>query len=137
MPTAWIVEAVDVFENGNFDLSAGLPVSAPNHFCLERFEKALNCGVVIAVTLSAHGCCQTMLSQDLLIVMGTVLAAAIRVMNAALRWPTQGNRHVQGTDRQVLLHPVADGPTVTRKSFACKTRRAITRRECRSRMMAR
>ena len=31
-------------------------------------------------------------------------------MDAALRWPAQGNGHVQGSDRQVALHPTADGP---------------------------
>ena len=124
MPTARVVEAVDVFEEGNFDLSAGLPVSAPYHFRLPGFEKALERCVVITVALAAHGCCQTMFSQNLLMVMGTLWAArcpatvclqtvrgAIRVMNAALRWPAQGDGHVQGADRQVLLHPVADGPT--------------------------
>jgi len=44
MPTARIVEAVDIFESGNFDLSSCLPVSAPDHFGFEGFEKALdNC----------------------------------------------------------------------------------------------
>jgi hypothetical protein len=33
------------------------------------------------------------------------------MVNAALRWPPQRNRHVQGPDRQVAFHPVADGPT--------------------------
>ena len=40
----------------------------------------------------------------------TVLAATIRVVDAALRRPAQGDGHVQGADRQILLHPVADGP---------------------------
>ena len=40
----------------------------------------------------------------------TALAATIRVVNAALGWPAQGDGHVQGTDRQVLLHPIADRP---------------------------
>ena len=52
-----------------------------------------------------------MVSQDFLIVVRTVLAASIRMMNASLGRPTQGDGHVQRADRQVLLHPVADGPT--------------------------
>lgn len=99
MPTARVVEAVDVLKEGNFDLPAGLPVSAPNYFWLERFEEVLNCGVVIAVTLATHGCCQTMFSQYLLIVMRTVLAAAISVLNAAFGRPAQGDGHAHGTDR--------------------------------------
>jgi hypothetical protein len=50
-------------------------------------------------------------AQDLLIVVRTVLAAPVGVMNASLGWPAQGDGHVQGTDRQVLLHVVADGPS--------------------------
>ncbi len=69
MSTAWIVEAVDVFEDGDFDLSSCLPVSAPDHFGFEGFEKAFDSCVVIAISLSAHGCCQTVFSKDLLIVM--------------------------------------------------------------------
>jgi hypothetical protein len=114
---ARIVEAVDVFENGDFDLSSCLPVSAPDHFGFEGFEKALDSCVVIAIALSAHGRCHTMFSQDLLIVVRTVLAAAVRVVNAALWGPAQGNSHVQGADRQVFLHPVADGPCCYPKGF--------------------
>ena len=40
MPAAGIVEAVDVLEEGNFDLSASEPVSAPDQFGLEGFEEA-------------------------------------------------------------------------------------------------
>ena len=103
MPAARVVEAVDVFEEGNFDLSAGLPVSTPDQFGLERFEVALDGRVIIAIFLAAHRCHQPVFAQDLLVVVRTVLAAAIRVVNAVLWWSPQGNSHVQGTDRQVLL----------------------------------
>ena len=111
MSAARIVKAVDVFEKGNFGLSSRLPISAPDHFRLEGFEEAFDGCVVITVALPAQGCCQAVFSQDFLIVMRTVLAAAIRVLNTAFGWPAQGNGHVQGTDRQVLFHPVADRPT--------------------------
>lgn len=52
-----------------------------------------------------------MAAQDFLVIVGTVLAAPVGVVNAALWGPAQGNSHVQGADRQVFLHPVADGPT--------------------------
>src|SRR6056297_3915410 len=51
-----------------------------------------------------------MLAQDFLIVVGTVLAAAVRVMDATLRWSPQRNSHVQRADRKVTLHAIADGP---------------------------
>ena len=90
MPTARIVEAVDVFENGDFDLSSCLPVSAPDHFGLEGFEKALDSCVVIAVALSAHA-----------------------LPDSGCLNPREGtlSGHVQCADRQVLLHPVTDDPT--------------------------
>src|SRR6056297_3390124 len=49
-----------------------------------------------------------MLAQDFLIVVGTVLAAAVRVMDATLRWSPQRNSHVQRAE--VTLHAIADGP---------------------------
>lgn len=55
MSAAEVIESVDVFEEGNFDLPAGLPVSAPNHFRLKGFEKALDSSVVVAISLSTHG----------------------------------------------------------------------------------
>ncbi|CQR86724.1 hypothetical protein SAMN04488021_13550 [Paracoccus aminovorans] len=51
-----------------------------------------------------------MLAQDLLIVMRTVLAAPVAVEDAAFGWRPEGNRHLQGPDRQIALHAVADGP---------------------------
>ena len=32
------------------------------------------------------------------------------MVNAAPGWASQGDGHVEGADRQVFLHPVADGP---------------------------
>ncbi len=52
-----------------------------------------------------------MLAQDFLVVMRAVLSTAIGMVDAALRWPLQRNRHVQCPDRQIAFHPVADGPT--------------------------
>ena len=51
-----------------------------------------------------------MLAQDLLIVMRTVLTAAIAVEDAALWWGPEGNGHLQCPDRQVAFHTVADSP---------------------------
>jgi hypothetical protein len=33
MPASWIVEGIDVFEQGQFDLPPGLPYAAPILFC--------------------------------------------------------------------------------------------------------
>ena len=49
--------------------------------------------------------------QLLLIVIRAILAAAIRMEQAALWWLAQAHRHVECPDRQILLHPVTDCPT--------------------------
>ncbi len=46
--------------------------------------EGLGSGVVIAVALTAHRYLETVLAQKLLIVVGAILAAAIRMMDAAL-----------------------------------------------------
>ena len=38
---------------------------------------------------------------------------------------------VEGADRQILLHPIAECSAATRKGFARKSRKTITRWECR------
>lgn len=78
MSAAEVIESVDVFEEGNFDLPAGLPVFAPNHFRLKGFEKALDSSVVVAISLSTHGRGQAVVPHNFLVVMGTVLGGLNR-----------------------------------------------------------
>ena len=49
MFSARVVEAVDVFEEGDFDLAPCLPVPAPDQFCLQRLEEAFDGRIVIAI----------------------------------------------------------------------------------------
>lgn len=111
MFAAWVIKAVDVFEEGDFDLSAGLPVSAPDQFGLQRLEEAFNGRVVVAIALAAHRNLNSVLAQQFLVIVGTVLRSAIRVMNAAWWWPSDRDRHVQGSQGESLLHAIADRPT--------------------------
>ncbi len=85
VPTAWVIEAVDVSEDGRFSLSAGFPGAAPDQFGLDRFAEALDSSVIVAIALAAHRRVEAMLAQNLLIVVRTVLAAAIAVEDAAPR----------------------------------------------------
>lgn len=110
MFAARVVEAVDVSEEGDFGVSAGLPVATPDDFGFERFEEAFDGGIVVAIALAAHRHPETVLSQQLLIVVGTILRPAIGVMNAALRRPSDRDGHVQRPQGKNLLHAVADGP---------------------------
>jgi hypothetical protein len=48
--------------------------------------------------------------QLLLIVIGAILTAAIRMEKTALWWLAQAHRHIERPDCQILLHPVADSP---------------------------
>lgn len=110
MSPARVVEAVDVFEECALDLTTGLPVAAPDQFGLQRLEEAFDGGIVVTVALAAHRNLEPVLSQQLLIVMSTVLRPAVRVMKAARWWPSDRDRHVQGPQGEILLHAIADRP---------------------------
>ena len=105
-----VVEAVDVFEEGDFDLAACLPVAAPNELGLQRLEEAFDGGIVVTVAFPTHRHLEPVLAQQLLIVVGTILRPAIGVMNAAWWWPSDRDGHAHRTQRQILLHAIADGP---------------------------
>ena len=85
MSAAWVIEAVDVLEDGGFGLSAGFPRLAPDALGLDGLEEGLDGGIVIAVAFAAHRRLEPMLTQDLLVVVGPVLAAAIAVEDAVPR----------------------------------------------------
>jgi hypothetical protein len=51
-----------------------------------------------------------MLAKDLLIVMRTILAAPVGVMDAALWRRSEGYGHLQRPDRKITLHPITDRP---------------------------
>ena len=108
---ARIVEAVDIFEEGDFDLATGLPVAAPDQFGLQRFEEAFDGRIVVAIALAAHRNLEPMPAQHLLIVVSTILRPAIGVMNAAWWRPSDRDGHVQRPQGEILLHAVADGPS--------------------------
>ena len=85
MSAAWVIEAVDVLEDGDFGLATGFPRPAPDQLSLDGLEEGLNGGVVIAIAFAAHRRLEPMLTQDLLVVVGPVLAAAIAVEDAVPR----------------------------------------------------
>ena len=67
MSAAWVIEAVDVLEDGGFGLATRFPRPAPNQLDHDRLEEGLNGSVVIAVAFSAHRRLEPMLTQDLLV----------------------------------------------------------------------
>lgn len=96
MFAARVVEAVYVFVEGDFDLSTGLLVAAPDEFGLQRLEDAFDGGIVVAIALAAHPNLEPVLAQQLLIVVSTVLRPAVRMRNATWRpsdRPSRGCKH--------------------------------------------
>ena len=58
MPSAAVVEAVDVLEEGKCDLITGRPSVSPDQFGFQGFEEGLDGRVVVTVALSAHRYCE-------------------------------------------------------------------------------
>src|SRR5919108_2409127 len=87
MPPPAIVEQFDVFEDFASCLGSSLPMALIAQFEFECGEKTLGHRVIPAIAFTAHAAQQTMRSQQLLILVAGVLAAAVRVMHQALRRP--------------------------------------------------
>ena len=81
MPPARIVEAVDVSAKSQFGGGAGLERRSPDQFVLDRLEHRFHHGVIVAIALVAHRRDDAVRFQQPLIIVRTILAAAIRVLN--------------------------------------------------------
>lgn len=57
----------------------------PDQSGLYGFEERFDGSIVVTIALAAHGHLEAMLAQDLLIIMRTILAAAIRMVDAVFR----------------------------------------------------
>ncbi len=64
----------------------------------------------ICVVRNAVSDLEAVLFQALLIRVGTILRAAIRMVKAAFGRLAQCHSHVQRPDREILFHAVADSP---------------------------
>ena len=124
MPTARVIKAVDVLEDGCLSLATRFPRPAPDQFGLDGFEERFDGGIVVTVAFAAQRRLQAMFARDLPVVMRTVLRAASargRRGPAAViagRWPFS----MPGSPDRVSCGWLAAQP--------------ITRRECRSRSEA-
>jgi hypothetical protein len=56
MPVSWIIEPVDIFKQGQFNLSSRLPGAAPDELSLESFEEGLYSRIIITIPFPAHRC---------------------------------------------------------------------------------
>jgi len=91
-------------------LSPCWPSLPPDQLSLQRFEERLDGCVVITITFAAHRWLEFVFLEPLLVIVGSILAAAITMEDAVLRRIPEICGHVQRPDRQILLHPVADRP---------------------------
>jgi hypothetical protein len=112
------IGAVNVVEEGDLDLTTGLPGPEPDHLGLDGLEEGLNGDVVIVIVLDAHRYFDAVCARDLLVVLQTILAAPVAVEGATTRWLPQG--HPQCSDRQITFHAVADGATSATYSHRCR-----------------
>jgi hypothetical protein len=76
-----VIENVDVFQEGDFHFPTGLPISTPDQFGLEGFEKALDGRVVIAIALATHR--RGVVAGTLAGLLGTQLANDLDIHDAA------------------------------------------------------
>src|SRR5262249_46254355 len=81
-----IVEQLNVFEDCAACLGSGTPVVLINQFELEGGEKTFRHRVIPAVAFTTHAAQHAVRRQQLLILVTGVLAAAVGVMQQALRW---------------------------------------------------
>jgi hypothetical protein len=65
---ARVLEPVAVFEDGDINLSAGMPVSPPDQFVRQRIEVAFSGGIVIAIAVATHRQLEPIVAQPFLIV---------------------------------------------------------------------
>ena len=61
MPPPWIIEPIDILEYRPFGLASGFPTVAPDKLSLDGLEERFHHGIVITITLTAHGYFEAML----------------------------------------------------------------------------
>lgn len=113
-------QTIDILEEGGFCLAACVPwpSPAPDQLCFDRFEDCLDGRGIVAISLAAHQTTKAVPTQELLIIAGAILAAPVRVMDAALGgWRSATaicntpDRRIAGSpDRQITLPAIADRP---------------------------
>ena len=85
MPSARVIEAVDILKDASFGLVAGFPCPAPDQFGLDGFEECLDNGIVITIALATHRRLQPLFAQISLVIVRTVLAATVSMENVTPR----------------------------------------------------
>lgn len=100
-----VIEELDILRDLLPDL---LPRGIPpviHPVVLQRAPKTFHRRIVVAVASPTHGRDQAELLQLRLIVLGTILRAAIRVVDQAGSWALRPHCHKQGLTHQGRRHP--------------------------------
>jgi len=79
-------------------------------FGFESAKEAFHDGIVVAIAFAAHTYGDAMLEKKGLVIMGGVLAAAIRMEKQSSLGLTLGKRHVQGIVDKGAIAASAHGP---------------------------
>src|SRR6202162_825475 len=114
MPTAWIVEAFDEFEDGHARFSVRLVSTPINYLTFESGEEALGNRVVVGVSDRTHRGANACLPTAFAELDRSILRALIRVVDYAVRSPLP-ERHLKGIEHELRVqggrHRPADDPT--------------------------
>ena len=106
-----VVEAVDVLKEGFGNVLACRPSVPPDQFGFEGFEECLDSCIVIAIASATHRYFEAQVTQALLIVMRTVLAASVGVVKTILWWVSKGHGIVQRLQCQIAFQAIASCPS--------------------------
>ena len=111
MASDWIVEAVNVTANRFFGLPPCLEACAPDQLRFDCLEDGLNDGIIIAIAFATHGRDHAGPFNEPAIVVGTILAAPVGMMNETGQWLAHDQGH--SSPDPETLHPPTSTSGVT------------------------
>ena len=91
-------------------MSLGFASVPPDQLRLNGFEERLHRLIIITIPFAIHRYSEPMLAQEFLVVVRTILATTVRMMDAALWRCAKSYRYFQSLDRQVTFQPIAYRP---------------------------
>src|SRR5690348_14736906 len=80
-------------------------------FVLQRLHERFTGGIVIWISFAAHTDRDAPAFQQVRVVLGSILNAAVRMMHQAWSWNASFQRHAEGCDRQLVFHGSIQRPT--------------------------
>ena len=109
MPPLAIVEQFDVFEDFASCLGSATPAALITQFDFQCGKKTLRHRVIPAIAFATHAAQETVRRQQSLILIAGVLAAAVRVMQQAVRRLAILQRHLKRVQREPTFQSFAQG----------------------------